>query len=240
MRSQGSTILDLQSSGKMLALAEILSECGIGCQNSRLPPFDATHRALIFCQFKGMIDLVAHYIDSGELSCLIQTFEAEELSQSQSTPITYLRLDGSVPAHQRQSIADRFNQDPDVDLLLLSTQVGGLGLNLTGADIVIFIDHDWNPTRDLQAMDRAHRLGQNSTVNVYRLITRGTLEEKIMRLQMFKTRVANTVIDESNRSLMTMATDQIVDLLTLESTFATHTVHSQKIQFLCRFLMIFF
>ncbi len=59
--------------------------------------------------------------------------------------------------------------------------MGGLGLNLTGADVVIFLEHDWNPTKDLQAMDRAHRIGAKKVVNVYRLITRGTLEEKIMR-----------------------------------------------------------
>lgn len=59
-------------------------------------------------------------------------------------------------------------------------QVGGLGLNLVGADTVIFVEHDWNPMKDLQAMDRAHRIGQKRVVNVYRLITRATLEEKIM------------------------------------------------------------
>lgn len=74
----------------------------------------------------------------------------------------------------------RFNNDPSIDVLLLTTQVGGLGLNLTGADTVIFVEHDWNPMKDLQAMDRAHRIGQRKVVNVYRLITRGTLEEKIM------------------------------------------------------------
>jgi hypothetical protein len=61
--------------------------------------------------------------------------------------------------------------------------IGGLGLNLTGADTVIFVDHDWNASRDAQAMDRAHRIGQKSTVHVYRLITRGSLEEKIMSLR---------------------------------------------------------
>lgn len=74
----------------------------------------------------------------------------------------------------------RFNNDPSIDVLLLTTQVGGLGLNLTGADTIIFVEHDWNPMKDLQAMDRAHRIGQKKVVNVYRLITRGTLEEKIM------------------------------------------------------------
>lgn len=64
--------------------------------------------------------------------------------------------------------------------LYLILQVGGLGLNLTGADTVIFVEHDWNPMKDLQAMDRAHRIGQRKVVNVYRLVTRDTLEEKIM------------------------------------------------------------
>lgn len=94
--------------------------------------------------------------------------------------VAYLRLDGSVPPGQRHSVVTRFNNDPSIDVLLLTTQVGGLGLNLTGADTVIFVEHDWNPMKDLQAMDRAHRIGQRKVVNVYRLITRSTLEEKIM------------------------------------------------------------
>lgn len=82
---------------------------------------------------------------------------------------------------KRHDIVQTFNADPSIDVLLLTTSVGGLGLTLTGADTVIFVDHDWNPSKDMQAMDRAHRLGQKKVVNVYRLITRGTLEEKIMR-----------------------------------------------------------
>lgn len=80
----------------------------------------------------------------------------------------------------KEQLSLRFNNDPSIDILLLTTHVGGLGLNLTGADTVIFVEHDWNPMKDLQAMDRAHRIGQKKVVNVYRLITRGTLEEKIM------------------------------------------------------------
>src|SRR5690606_23011256 len=97
--------------------------------------------------------------------------------------LTYLRLDGSVEQRERFRIAQRFNADPAVDVLLLTTSVGGLGLNLTGADTVIFVEHDWNPMKDLQAMDRAHRLGQRRVVNVYRLIMQGTLEEQILGLQ---------------------------------------------------------
>ena len=99
----------------------------------------------------------------------------------------YLRIDGRVPPAERWERVKRFERDPSVDLLLMTTAVGGLGLNLTAADTVIFYDHDWNPMRDLQAMDRAHRLGQRRVVNVYRLLTKHTLEEKIMSLQRFKT-----------------------------------------------------
>ena len=75
-----------------------------------------------------------------------------------------------------------------------SSVSGGLGLNLTGADTVIFVEHDWNPMKDLQAMDRAHRIGQKKVVNVYRLITRNTVEEKILGLQKFKLKTANSGI----------------------------------------------
>lgn len=94
--------------------------------------------------------------------------------------------------------------------------MGGLGLNLTGADTVIFVEHDWNPMKDLQAMDRAHRIGQKKVVNVYRLITRNSLEEKIMGLQKFKLLTANTVVSDKNASMETMATDQLFDLFSFQ------------------------
>jgi len=94
--------------------------------------------------------------------------------------VTYMRMDGSTDVSKRHAVVQTFNADPSIDVLLLTTHVGGLGLNLTSADTVIFVEHDWNPMKDLQAMDRAHRLGQKRVVNVYRLIMRGTLEEKIM------------------------------------------------------------
>merc|ERR1712062_928113 len=110
------------------------------------------------------------------------------------------------------------NNDVSIDLLLLTTSVGGLGLNLTGADTVIFVEHDWNPMKDLQAMDRAHRIGQKKVVNVYRLITRNTVEEKILGLQKFKLKTANSVITRDNSSLSSMATDQLLDLFSLDES----------------------
>lgn len=103
-----------------------------------------------------------------------------DLFKKHMPSVTYMRLDGGTEANKRHAIVQTFNADPSIDVLLLTTHVGGLGLTLTGADTVIFVEHDWNPMKDLQAMDRAHRIGQKKVVNVYRLITKGTLEEKIM------------------------------------------------------------
>lgn len=104
------------------------------------------------------------------------------------------RIDGAIAPARRIEVARRFNADPAMQLLLLTTAVGGLGLTLTGADTVVFLDSDWNPFRDRQAMDRAHRLGQRRAVTVYRLLARGTLEERVMALQRFKSAVADAAV----------------------------------------------
>ncbi|XP_033321370.1 histone acetyltransferase 1 [Megalopta genalis] len=216
LKQQKSTLAEIEHGAKLPALKQLLLDCGIGqpqqnrnCVSTGNPPENQSpqhqqlvsqHRALIFCQLKAMLDIVE-----------------KDLLRTHLPTVTYLRLDGSVPATQRHSVVARFNADPSIDVLLLTTQVGGLGLNLTGADTVIFVEHDWNPMKDLQAMDRAHRIGQKKVVNVYRLITRSTVEEKIMGLQKFKLLTANTVISPENASLETMATDQLLDLFSLEN-----------------------
>ncbi len=88
--------------------------------------------------------------------------------------------------HQFRSSFDLWVIRPDIFVFLLSTRAGGLGINLTAADTVIFYDHDWNPSNDAQAMDRAHRLGQTRQVTVYRLITKGTIDERIVQLARVK------------------------------------------------------
>ncbi|KAK3313511.1 hypothetical protein B0H66DRAFT_354542 [Apodospora peruviana] len=187
---------------KLTALRDLLVDCGIGVegQDSSDPLYTPIkpHRALIFCQMKEMLDMVQNTV-----------------LKSMLPSVSFLRLDGGVEANRRQDIVNKFNGDPSYDVLLLTTSVGGLGLNLTGADTVIFVEHDWNPQKDLQAMDRAHRIGQKKVVNVYRLITRGTLEEKILSLQRFKIDVASTVVNQQNAGLATMDTDQILDLFNL-------------------------
>uniref|UniRef100_A0A1A9V2J1 TATA-binding protein-associated factor 172 n=1 Tax=Glossina austeni TaxID=7395 RepID=A0A1A9V2J1_GLOAU len=192
-----SSLSDIEHSAKLPALKQLLLDCGIGVQTESV----SQHRALIFCQLKTMLDIVE-----------------KDLLRKHLPTVTYLRLDGSVVASMRQDIVHKFNTDPSIDVLLLTTQVGGLGLNLTGADTVIFVEHDWNPMKDLQAMDRAHRIGQKKVVNVYRLITRKSLEEKIMGLQKFKILTANTVVSSENANLETMATGQIFDLFNLNES----------------------
>uniref|UniRef100_A0A8C6ULC0 BTAF1 RNA polymerase II, B-TFIID transcription factor-associated n=1 Tax=Neogobius melanostomus TaxID=47308 RepID=A0A8C6ULC0_9GOBI len=202
LTSQNSNLRDIQHAPKLSALKQLLLDCGLGGGGSAEGGTEsvvAQHRVLIFCQLKSMLDIVE-----------------QDLLKPKLPSVTYLRLDGSVPAGLRHSIVSRFNNDPSIDVLLLTTHVGGLGLNLTGADTVVFVEHDWNPMRDLQAMDRAHRIGQKRVVNVYRLITRGTLEEKIMGLQKFKMSIANTVISQDNASLHSMGTDQLLNLFTLD------------------------
>ena len=145
--------------------------------------------------------------------------------------VSYMRLDGSVSAEKRHSIVQTFNADPSIDVLLLTTQVGGLGLTLTGADTVIFVEHDWNPMKDLQAMDRAHRLGQKKVVNVYRLITKNTLEAKIMGLQRFKLNVANSVVNQQNAGMESMETEQILDLFNAQGGKGTEKEEVGKKRF---------
>ena len=207
LAARNSSLKDISHAPKLTALRDLLVDCGIGTP----PPSEgelgtetsyvSPHRALIFCQMKEMLDIVQN-----------------DVLRKFLPSVQYLRLDGSVEAGKRQNIVNQFNTDPSYDVLLLTTSVGGLGLNLTGADTVIFVEHDWNPQKDMQAMDRAHRIGQKKVVNVYRLITRGTLEEKILNLQRFKIDVASTVVNQQNAGLGTMDTDQILDLFDLDES----------------------
>ena len=135
---------------------------------------DGGHRVLLYFQMTRMIDLMEEYL----------TYRNYK----------YLRLDGSTKLEDRRDTVHDFQTRPDIFIFLLSTRAGGLGINLTAADTVIFYDSDWNPTIDSQAMDRAHRLGQTRQVTVYRMITRGTIEERIRKRALQKEEVQRVVI----------------------------------------------
>ena len=136
------------------------------------------HRVLIFSQFTSMLDILEEYCDSRGWS--------------------YLRLDGSTNRVQRRLDVRRFNAPrSNIFLFLISTRAGGLGLNLASADTVILYDSDWNPQVDLQAMERAHRIGQTKPVRVYRLICRGSVEERML-LRAEKKLFLNAMVAEAS------------------------------------------
>ncbi|KAG0036182.1 putative DNA helicase ino80 [Podila clonocystis] len=132
------------------------------------------HRVLLYFQMTKMIDLMEEYLTYRQYK--------------------YLRLDGSSKISDRRDMVTDWQTRPEIFVFLLSTRAGGLGINLTAADTVIFYDSDWNPTVDQQAMDRAHRLGQTRQVTVYRLITKGTIEERILLRAKQKDEIQKVVI----------------------------------------------
>ncbi|XP_019852622.1 PREDICTED: DNA excision repair protein ERCC-6-like 2 isoform X2 [Amphimedon queenslandica] len=111
---------------------------------------------------------------------------------------TYCRLDGSMRVEDRGAVVSKFNSDPSLFVFLISKKCGGVGLNITGANRVIIFDPSWNPANDLQAEDRAFRIGQRQNVEVYRLISEGTIEEILYLRQIYKQQLANTAIEGSN------------------------------------------
>ncbi|OXV06675.1 hypothetical protein Egran_05558 [Elaphomyces granulatus] len=134
------------------------------------------HRALIFTQMTKMLDILEQFLNiHGH---------------------RYLRLDGTTKVEQRQMLTDRFNNDNRILVFILSTRSGGLGINLTGADTVIFYDLDWNPAMDKQCQDRCHRIGQTRDVHIYRFVSEYTIESNILRKANQKRMLDDVVIQE--------------------------------------------
>jgi ATP-dependent DNA helicase len=156
----------ITASGKMLLLDTLLPRL-----------FKLGHKVLIFSQFKTTLDILSAY--------------ASELRGWKTC-----RIDGSIAQDERYEQITAFNTDKSYQLFLLSTRAGGQGINLTAADTVVLFDSDWNPQQDLQAMDRAHRIGQTRPVIVYRLATRGTVEESLLLKADGKRRLEKLVIQK--------------------------------------------
>lgn len=160
------------------------------------------HRVLLFSQTQQMLDILeAFLIDSG---------------------YNYRRMDGLTPIKQRMSLIDEFNNSNEVFIFILTTKVGGLGTNLTGANRVIIFDPDWNPSTDMQARERAWRIGQTRDVTVYRLITRGTIEEKVYHRQIYKHFLTNKILKNPQQRRFFKARD-MKDLFTLNDDSETET-----------------
>ncbi|KAG7958774.1 hypothetical protein I3843_10G034500 [Carya illinoinensis] len=151
------------------------------------------HRVLLFAQMTKMLNILEDYMNYRKYR--------------------YLRLDGSSTITDRRDMVRDFQHRSDIFVFLLSTRAGGLGINLTAADTVIFYESDWNPTLDLQAMDRAHRLGQTKDVTVYRLICKETVEEKILQRASQKNTVQQLVMMGGHVQGDLLAPEDVVSLL---------------------------
>ncbi len=150
------------------------------------------HKMLIFSQFTSMLELLE-----------------EKLNENN---IKYYKITGSTDKKERLELCNKFNSD-DVPVFLISLKAGGTGLNLIGADIVIHYDPWWNEAVISQATDRTHRIGQKNTVTVYKLIAKGTIEEKILKLQEEKKNLADEILSGANTSLTSLSKDELLDLL---------------------------
>ncbi|GAC97746.1 hypothetical protein PHSY_005333 [Pseudozyma hubeiensis SY62] len=137
---------------------------------------EGNHRILIFTQMTRVLDILESFLNNHGYR--------------------YLRLDGATKVESRQALTEKFNRDPRITAFILSTRSGGLGINLTGADTVLFYDLDWNAAIEAQCMDRAHRIGQTRDVHIYRFVTEHTIEENMLRKANQKRLLDSVVIQE--------------------------------------------
>jgi superfamily II DNA or RNA helicase len=185
----------INSSGKMVFLDKLLEK--LRRERSKI---------LIFSQFTMMLDLIEDYLRWRQYS-----FE---------------RLDGAVKGQQRQEAVDRFNRTQEDEsgngsfVFLLSTKAGGVGLNLTAANYVLLFDHDWNPQNDLQAQARCHRIGQTKEVQIFRLVTRGTYEEKMFQVASQKLGLEQAVMSGGSDAKGSRLSKEELDRLLKEGAYA--------------------
>ena len=150
------------------------------------------HKILVFSQFTSVLKNISNKLNEEK--------------------INHIYLDGSVNASKRLKLVEDFNENKDIKVFLISLKAGGTGLNLTSADIVIHFDPWWNPAVEEQATDRAHRMGQKNVVQVIKLISEGTIEEKIINMQEEKKKLINDVIDSSyisENALRSLSSDEL-------------------------------
>ncbi|TKR58301.1 hypothetical protein L596_029763 [Steinernema carpocapsae] len=152
------------------------------------------HKVLLFSQSRQMLTILEKFVISEGYN--------------------YLRMDGLTNIAARQQLVEQFNTNPEQFVFLLTTRVGGLGVNLTGANRIVIFDPDWNPSTDAQARERAWRIGQKRAVTIYRLLTSGTIEEKIYHRQIFKQFLANRVLVDAKQSRF-FKTNDLHELFTL-------------------------
>ena len=153
---------------------------------------EADHKILLFSTYTSMFDIIE--------------------KELQNRNIEYYKLTGSTKVDERIKMVDDFNKNPNIKIFLISLKAGGTGLNLTGADLVIHYDPWWNISAENQATDRAYRIGQKNNVQVYKLITKNSIEEKINELQEKKAALIDDVLDTNQTFINKLSKDDIMNL----------------------------
>lgn len=212
-REEIETTIQREMSPKLVLLHPIISAMTTQFPDPRLIQYDCGklqtldsllrklkaehHRVLIFTQMTKMLDILEAFLNyHGHI---------------------YLRLDGATKVEQRQILMERFNSDQRIFSFILSTRSGGVGINLTGADTVIFYDSDWNPTMDAQAQDRCHRIGQTRDVHIYRLVSEKTIEVNILKKANQKRMLSDMAIEGGNFTTTFFKSSTIKDLFNDDS-----------------------
>ena len=173
-----------------------------------------TSKCIVFAQFTKSLDAVENFV-----------------FKSQMPTLRYCRLDGSIPPSKRMEVVNCFQNDPSVRVLLSTTRVGGVGLNLTSASTVIFLEVDFNPYADFQAQDRCMRIGQTQQVNVYKIITKDSIEENIMTLQDKKIEVTEAIVNNENSTMYSMGTERLLDLFEINGQSPSEFNHSMEFDY---------
>ena len=161
------------------------------------------------------IEIMEDAIQSGHKILLFSGYTAmfpfiEELLQEKK--ITYFKLTGATKVDERITLVEEFNQNPEIKVFLISLKAGGTGLNLTGADMVIHYDPWWNLSTENQATDRAYRIGQKNNVQVYKLITKNSIEEKIYELQQKKAELVDNMLSTKQSFINKLSKEDIMRL----------------------------
>lgn len=185
------------------------------------------------CKIKILLDFLERWkLERSKVLIFSQTIEMLDIIEECIGGYKYLRMDGTTSVSLRPELISRFNGSEDIFIFLLTTRVGGLGLNLTGASRIVIYDPDWNPSTDTQAKERAWRYGQKKDVEIYRFVCKETIEEKIYQKQIFKDLLGKKVL--SNPKLSRFFNKSCMDEL-FSATFATndaeikiHETHQQN------------
>ena len=162
------------------------------CINIIEEAIEGNHKILLFSSYTSMFEIIEKELEKRN--------------------IKYFKLIGNTPVNKRVEMVDEFNENKDIKVFLISLKAGGTGLNLTSADIVIHYDPWWNLSSENQATDRAYRIGQKNSVQVYKMITSNSIEEKINKMQERKASLSNDLLSTEETFINKMSKEEILNL----------------------------